>query len=273
MHTLALALGAGGARGLAHIHAIRAFNDLGVKPNAIGGTSMGSIIGALACAPMTADEITDHILSKISNPLSLINDMFKIRATSLARFMAEGGPRIGELNLERILDVFMPDKFPETFADLTIPLQIATTDFYAQKTTVFADGMLVSAMAASSAMPAIFLPVQRDDRFYIDGSATNPCPLDIVQGQADHIIAVDVSGGTNGNAAERPSKIDAVYGANQMMQMSIVQHAAAKYPETVLLRPPVDSYRALDFLKTKEILAQTEGLCDQVKREINRVLS
>ncbi|WP_342071264.1 patatin-like phospholipase family protein [Yoonia algicola] len=271
MHSIALALGAGGARGLAHIHAIRAFDDLGLRPKAIAGTSMGSIIGAAACAGMSADAITDHIFGKISNPLSLVNDAFKVRATSIKRFFEEGGPRIGELNLERILDVVLPDAIPETFAELTIPLKIAATDFYGQRTAVFADGPLLSAMAASAAMPAVFLPVERNGRFHIDGSATNPCPLDLVQDDADHVIAIDVSGGTHGDPTERPSKIDAMYGSNQMMQMSIVQNAAMHYPQTVLLRPPVDSYRALDLLKAKEILEQTAALCEQVKSEIDRL--
>lgn len=271
MHTIALALGAGGARGFAHIHAIRAFDELGIKPTVIAGTSMGSIIGAAACAGMSADAITDYILGKINNPLALVNDAFKVRATSMKRFFAEGGLRIGELNLERILDVVMPDAVPDTFAELTIPLKIAATDFYGQSTTVFTQGPLCAAVAASAAMPAVFLPVQRDGRFHIDGSATNPCPLDILQDDADHVIAIDVSGGTNGDPAERPSKIDAMYGSNQMMQMSIVQNAARQYPDTVLLRPPVDSYRALDLVKAREILDQTAPLCDQVKREIERL--
>jgi NTE family protein len=79
MNSLALALGAGGARGLAHIHAIRAFDDLGLKPKIVAGTSMGSIIGAAVCSGLSADEITDHIYSKISSPLSLMSDIFKVR--------------------------------------------------------------------------------------------------------------------------------------------------------------------------------------------------
>jgi NTE family protein len=273
MDSIALALGAGGARGLAHIHAIKAFDDLGIKPSIVAGTSIGSIIGAAACSGLSADEITDHIYSKISDPLRLVADIFKVRPKSMESFIKEGGPRIGELNLERILDVFLPDTLADTFADLAIPLRIAATDYYGQKTTVFKDGDLLSAMAASSAMPAVFLPVERSDCFYIDGSATNPCPLDLLKGEADHIIAIDVSGGTSGNSSERPSKIDAMYGSNQMMQMSIVQYAAAQHPDTVLLRPPVDSYRSLDFLKAKEILAQTEALRDHVKHQIERILS
>ncbi len=271
MTSIALVLGAGGARGLAHIHAIQAFDDLGITPTVIAGTSMGAIIGAAACAGMSAKDITDHIDSKIDNPLSLINDAFKVRASSLKRFLQEGGPRIGELNLERILDVVLPGAVPETFADLTIPFKVAATDFYGQKTTIFRDGSIVSALAASAAMPAVFLPVARDGRYHIDGSATNPCPLDIVQDDADHVIAIDVSGGTSGDPTERPSKVDAMYGSNQMMQMSIIQNAAVQYPETVLLRPPVDSYRSLDFLKAREILEQTAALCDQIKHEVDRL--
>lgn len=273
MDSFALALGAGGARGLAHIHAIKALNDLGIVPKTIAGTSFGSIIGAAACAGMSADEITDHICSKTDNGLTLMGDILKVRPTSLKGFMKDGGLRIGELNLERILEVFLPEAFPDTFCDLAIPLKVAATDYYGQKTTVFEDGALLSAIAASSAMPAIFLPVDRGGRFYIDGSATNPCPLDILQGKADHIIAIDVSGGTSGNAADRPNKIDAVYGSNQMMQMSIVQHAAEKHPKVVLLRPPVDSYRSLDFMKTREILEQTKALRDQVKKAVDRIAS
>jgi NTE family protein len=118
MNSLALALGAGGARGLAHIHAIKAFDDLGLKPKIVAGTSMGSIIGAAACSGLSADEITDHIYSKISSPLSLMSDIFKVRPKSMGNFFDEGGPRIGELNLERILGVFLPDAIPDTFADL-----------------------------------------------------------------------------------------------------------------------------------------------------------
>ncbi len=272
MHSIALALGAGGARGLAHIHAIHAFDDLGIKPAIVAGTSIGSIIGATACAGMSAAEITDHIYSKINSPLALVSDMFAVRPKSLKSFLAEGGLRIGELNLERILEVFMPKGLPEVFADLEIPLKIAATDYYGQKTTVFEDGILLSAIAASAAMPAVFLPVKRDNRYFIDGSATNPCPINLLQGKADHIIAIDVSGGTTGEPSERPRKIDAMLASSQMMQMSIVDHAAAQHPEVALLRPPVDHYRALDFLKAKEILAETAALRDEVKHQIDRFL-
>jgi NTE family protein len=271
MATFALALGAGGARGLAHIHALRAFEDLGIKPSLIAGTSMGSVIGCAACAGMPSEAIRDHIFSKISNRLSLMSDIFKVRASSWESFIAEGGVRLGEMNLERVLGAFLPPEIPASFQDLSIPLQIAATDFYAGKTEVFLSGPLRPAMAASSAIPGVFLPVELNGRFYIDGSATNPCPLNLPQDCVDHVIAIDVSGGPSTQNRQRPSKIDAIYTSNQMMQMSITRNLAALYPETVLLRPQVNGYRSLDFLKAKEILDETVGLKDDLKSAIERL--
>lgn len=271
MKTFALALGAGGARGLAHLHALRAFEDLGLKPSLIAGTSIGSVIGCAACAGMSSEALKDHILRKISNRLSLMSDIFKVRASSWESFLADGGFRLGELNLERILGAFLPPEIPYSFQDLTIPLQIAATDFYAGNTEVFQSGPLRPAMAASSAIPGVFLPVERRGRFYIDGSATNPCPLDLPQDQVDHVIAIDVSGGPGIRKGLRPTKIEAIYSSNQLMQAAIARNLAALYPKTILLRPQVDGFRSLEFLKAKAILDDTVGLKDEVKSAIERL--
>lgn len=271
MKTFALALGAGGARGLAHLHALRAFEDLGLKPSLIAGTSIGSVIGCAACAGMSSEAIKDHILGKISNRLSLMSDIFKVRASSWESFLADGGFRLGELNLERTLGAFLPSEIPHSFEDLSIPFQIAATDFHAGKTEVFQSGPLRPAMAASSAIPGVFLPVERRGRFYIDGSATNPCPLDLPQDQVDQVIAIDVSGGPGIGNGLRPTKIEAIYSSNQLMQAAITKNLAALYPKTVLLRPQVDGYRSLEFLKAKAILDDTVGLKDEVKSAIERL--
>lgn len=271
MTDIALALGAGGARGLAHIHVIRAFDELGVKPVAVAGASIGSIIGAAYCAGMSADEMTDHVESTLRDPLGTLRDIFRVGPDSLRTFFKEGGPRIGELNLERVLTGILPDEVPHRFDELQIPLQIAATDFYGQCRTVFDSGDLRFAMAASSAIPAVFLPVERDGRFYIDGNATDPCPIDILQDRADRVIAIDVSGGSYGDPTKRPSKIEVTYAASQMMQRSIIRNAASRYPDTMLLRPPVDAIGSLDFLKAKEILDHTASLKDEVKRALSQV--
>jgi len=257
MANIALALGAGGARGIAHIHAIKALDELGIVPTGVAGSSIGSIIGAAYCTGMTADEMVAHIDETLDNPLALLRDMFRIGPDSFNMFLSEGGPRIGELNLERILAGILPDTIPQDFADLNIPLQIVTTDYYAQSRTVLGSGDLRFAIAASSAIPAVFLPVEREGRFYIDGNATDPCPIDVLNHETDQVIAIDVSGGAYGDPTKRPSKMDVTYAAGQMMQRSILHSKVARFPGTVVLRPPVDAVSSLDFHKAREILEET----------------
>ena len=273
MPDIALALGAGGARGLAHIHVIRALDELGIKPLCVSGTSIGSIIGAAYCSGMTADEMTEHVESTLQDPLGTLREIFRVGPDSLRTFFKEGGPRIGELNLERILAGILPDSIPQQFSELDIPLQVAATDFYGQSRTVFDSGDLRFAIAASSAIPAVFLPVERQGRFYIDGNATDPCPIDILQGKADRVIAIDVSGGSHGDPTKRPSKMDVTYAASQMMQRSIIRNAVTRFPETILLRPPVDAIWSLDFLKAREILDHTKSLKDEMKSAVEAVMS
>lgn len=273
MTEFALALGAGGARGLAHIHAIDALNELGVAPTCVAGSSIGSIIGAAYCAGMTADEMIALIEETLDNPLGLIRDMFRIGPDSIGTFLKEGGPRIGELNLERILEGVLPTGFPEDFSQLHIPLQIVATDYYAQSRIIFDSGALRVAMAASSAIPAVFLPVAHEERFFIDGNATDPCPIDIIDHTANHVIAIDVSGGSHGDPTKRPGKLDVSYAAGQMMQRSIVDNKIRLFPKTMLFRPPVEAVFSLDFHKAREILTETASLKDEVKAAVEAILN
>lgn len=271
--SIALALGAGGARGLAHIHALKAFDDLGVKPGIIAGTSIGAIMGAAFACGMTGQEIEDYVLDRFQNRRRLLSDALKIRPDSIASYLEDGGMRIGELNLERILDVFLPQDIPDSFEALGIPLKVIATDYYEQDDRMFEQGPLRPALAASAAMPAIFLPVEIDDRYHIDGGTTNPVPFDRLQGTADVIVGIDVSGGTFGAPDKRPRKTDVLYAASQLMQKSIVNAKSRSCQVDILLRPAVERFRVLDFLKTKTVLDQTQGLREELKAALDQALS
>lgn len=272
MTRIALALGAGGARGLAHIHALRACDDLGVRPVALAGTSIGALMGAAYAAGMTGAEIDAFVRASFANRTQLFTKALKVMPDSVSSFLADGGLRLGELNLEKILSVFLPPQVPADFAELKIPLSVVATDYYGEKAQAFTTGALCNAIAASAAIPAVFLPVKRDGRYYIDGGATNPCPIDCVADLADGVIAIDVSGGSAGKPGQRPGKIDAVYGFSQLLQQTVVSCMARAHPRAVVLRPAVSSYGVLDFLKAAEIIDGTAPLRDQVKRALGDML-
>ncbi|BDA82822.1 patatin [Aureimonas sp. SA4125] len=270
---IGLALGGGGARGLAHIHVLSAFDDLGIRPVHIAGSSIGAIIGAAYASGMSGAAVHDFALSSFATSRGIAGRIWATRPPSFAEFWADGGVRFGQLNILRILGAFLPPGMHENFEDLAIPLTVMATDFYGRREVAIRTGDLVSALAASAALPAIFRPVLREGVVLIDGGIYNPLPFDQLRGRAGLIVASDVNGGPATAHPERlPSPFEALVGASQLMQQSITETRLRVSPPDVLLRPSVDSYGVLDFLKTKMILDDTAPLREEVKRVLGPIL-
>ncbi|MGL4404350.1 MAG: patatin-like phospholipase family protein, partial [Notoacmeibacter sp.] len=192
--TIALALGGGGARGLAHIHALLALDDLGIKPVAISGTSIGALVGVGYASGMKASDISDFMLKSLGNRTELMARLWRLRPKGLGGVQVRfNGP--GRVDLESVLKVFLPEKLPATFEELPIPLTVIATDYYAQKAAVFNSGELLPAIAGSAAIPALFRPIVHNGRVLIDGGITNPVPFDVLNGKAGITLAIDVVGG------------------------------------------------------------------------------
>ena len=101
---------------------------------------------------------------------------------------------------------------------------MTATDYFGHHVTVFSEGDLHSALAASAAIPAVFRPVVRDGRTYIDGGIYNPVPFDLLRGKADIVIAVDVVGAPQQVEGRKPTSIDLMFGATQLLMQSIIAH-------------------------------------------------
>ncbi|HEV7309807.1 patatin-like phospholipase family protein [Ensifer sp.] len=265
--TVALALGGGGARGLAHIHVIETLDELGIRPVVIAGSSIGAIMGAGMAAGLTGQEIREHTLSTVGHRRQVLNRLWQLRPASLSEAMASGF-RFGQFNVERVLKAFLPAAIPPKFSDLDIPLKVIATDYYAQTEHVCEKGDLWKALAASAALPAIFTPVRIDGRVMIDGGLYNPIPFDHLRGLADIVIGVDVVGGPDGDGKTIPSRIDALFGASQLMMQSIIAMKLKEGAPDILLRPDVGRYRVMDFLRAQEVLKGTAAIKDELKRAL-----
>jgi NTE family protein len=270
--TFALALGGGGARGLAHIHVIETLDELGIRPVAIAGSSIGAIMGAAAAAGMSGREIHDYTRAIFSRRGEVASRMWKARPTSIGEMMA-GGFRLGQFNIERMLKAFLPVTLPQTFEELKIPLQVTATDFFGHKLAVFSAGELNSALAASAAIPVVFRPVRRDGMLLIDGGIYNPVPFDLIEGKADITIAIDVVGAPSDGRRSRPNSVELVFGASQLMMQSITAMMLSRRRPDIFLRPPVSRFRVLDFLKVEAVLAETITLKDELKRAIDAAVA
>ncbi|MER9643028.1 patatin-like phospholipase family protein [Mesorhizobium sp. M0239] len=267
--TFGIAFGGGGARGLAHIHVIEALDELGIKPVAIAGSSIGAIMGAGMASGMTGKDIHDYARSILGRRAQVASRMWRARPGTIAEAMQV---RVSQFNVERILKAFLPEAIPETFAELKIPLKVTATDYFGHKLAVFEDGDLHSALAASAAIPAVFRPVTRDGRLLIDGGIYNPVPFDLIENDADIIIGVDVVGAPEEVDRKHPTSVDLMFGATQLMMQSITANKLKQCRPDILVRPAVSKYRVLDFLKIDALMNETADIKDELKRQVEKVV-
>lgn len=267
--TYAVAFGGGGARGISHICVIEALDELGIRPVAISGSSIGAIMGAGVAAGMRGRDIRAFTLETIGHRGNLANKLWSLGPASMRDTL--GGFRFGQFNLELMLKALLPEAIPANFNDLEIPLKIMATDYYGQSEVVLDGGELRTAIAASAALPGIFMPIRINGRIMIDGGLFNPVPYDHLMGLADVVIGVDVIGAPEGDGSTPPSRIDSMFGASQLMMQSVMALKLKLQPPHIFLRPPVNRFRVLDFLKAGEILEQCDGVKDDLKRAVDAI--
>ncbi len=270
--TVAVALGGGGARGLAHIHVIEAIDELGLRPVAVSGTSIGAIMGAGLAAGMRGKEIREYVTSTFSDSATVLTRFWKMRPASVREMLS--GPRtmLGNIDSQRAVKAFLPSEIPHSFEALETPLQVLATDFYGQRSIVIEQGDLVEALGASAALPAIFRPVNKDGMALVDGGIQNALPYELLLDKADIVVAVDVVGGPKQAEASIPTRIEALAGASQLMMQATTRLKCQMHPPHVLITPPVNGIGVLDFLKAEKILTATAETREMAKRSIATAL-
>ena len=265
--SVALALGGGGARGLAHICVLEAFDELGVRPRAIAGASMGAIIGAAYAAGIPARELRAHVLARTRRPTETLARLLRARVGRVADLL-KGFTNPVLIDAEMFLDLFWPEAVPDRFEGLAIPFRTVATDLLTRAAVVFDAGPLAPAVAASMAIPGLIRPIATGGGLLIDGGAVNPLPHDLLIGRADRVFAVDVTYGPVVDARSVTQPFEAMFAAAQVMQGAITAARLKAQPPDLVLRPDVAAFRVLDFFKAKEIFARADAVKDEVKRAI-----
>lgn len=270
---IALVLGGGGARGLAHIPVLEALDDLGLKPVEIIGTSIGAIVGSAFSAGLSGEDTRDYVLELFARKSDALGVIWKLLPRNWSAVFSKG-IGLGRLDAEGLLDVLMPEQLPEYFNDLEMPMTIIATDYFGWREADLSEGRLKPAIAASMALPAVFRPVTVGGRIMVDGGITNPLPFDVVSRSNDLVLAVDVVGGPEPrDDKEIPGGMDALFGSMQLMLQSITREKLKLNQPDILLQPNINAYRVLDFLKAREILEAAEPMREETKRRIDRIVS
>ncbi len=270
---IGLALGGGGARGLAHILILEAFDEMGIKPAFITGTSIGAIYGAAYASGYSAAYIRAHTEETLSQRLDLFRGLVSARAQPIQRLFNLLPIRSGLLDAAAVLDIVLPGRMPTDFSGLTIPLTIVATDFHAQDVVLLREGALKPAIAASIALPALFAPVQLEGRTLIDGGFVNPLPFDLIAPGADVTVAIDVSGGARDDSAAAAGILGTLLASSQILQRSIVREKLKSIQPDIYIASTVERFHVLEFNKFRAILEAAVPAKDALKRQLDRVLS
>lgn len=166
-----LVLSGGGTRGIAHLGLLKVFDEIGLKPSVISGSSSGAIIGALYASGYTPDEILEIIkqikLLKILRPALRKTGLLKMDVT------------------ETLYHQFITKN---SFEELSIPLIVTATDLQLGATEYFSTGELIRPLMASSSVPVLFDPVRIGGRCYVDGGLLNNFPVEILRDKCEKII-------------------------------------------------------------------------------------
>jgi NTE family protein len=188
-----LALGGGAARGFAHVGVIQVLQEAGIKPDLVVGTSAGSLVAALYASGRTGAQL---------QAVAMEMDEAAFADWTLPLF--NRGLLRGEA-LARYVNTHVGGKLIENMA---LPLGIVATDLQTGQGALFRRGDTGTAVRASSAVPAVFLPVRISGREYVDGGLVSPVPVHYAREMgAEVIVAVDISSPPEGNPSGDPLQI------------------------------------------------------------------
>ena len=272
MKTFALALGAGGARGLAHIAVFEALDELGVKPVAIAGASIGAVAGAVYAAGMSGKALRRYVIDLAHNRAEVWRRLMLARAGTIGDMFGGDFTAAVRLDAEKVVAQFLSDLVPDDFGALGIPLTVVASDLYRRREVAFAAGPLKPALAASIALPTIMRPVVLGERVLIDGGATNPLPFDLLRRRAEVIVAVDISGPPPDEKKGVPNAIESLYATVMVMTSAIINEKLKREAPDLLVQPNVGAFRMLDFFQASAILRVAEAAKTDMKAKLEALL-
>jgi NTE family protein len=295
---IGLALGAGAARGWAHIGIIRALQDLGVKIDVVAGCSIGAYVGA-AFASGKLDELEEWAYS--------------LSEWQVFSLLGIGFRRGGIASGQKVFIKHKEEFCAPTFEEMNIPFTAVATDLYSGKEVVFNKGEVNDAIQASCAIPALFPPVEHNRRWLVDGAVVNPVPVNQCrQLGADFVIAINLSADFRPQLVEKfevehetsqkrtdqflskasggfmkqwfspdpkPNKIQApgivsvMSGSLEILQARVTRSRLGGDPPDLLIEPQLRDVGLLEFHRAQELSNEGRDAVNRLAKQIQYQLN
>lgn len=282
---IGLALGGGGARGLAHLGVLRVLEEEGIPIHLIAGTSMGAVIGAMYAQNPNASEVTHRLESYLkgndyeslglkyivpqngSSPSVLTQFMKTIAKRIVINYAAS---RTGLVKSERLSDAIGVLIDEMDIRDTKIPFVAVATDLNSGETVSFREGSLRSAVRMSSSIPGYISPEEMNGKLITDGGVSAPIPVEIVRELGAEIVIGVSAGVKNIQALDDPHIVEIINRTDVVrgMYLSRLQLALAD----VGLHPDVKDAHWSEFLRYEDFIAAGVEETRKKMSEIRRAL-
>ncbi|NLP50845.1 patatin-like phospholipase family protein [Bacillus sp. RO1] len=229
-----VALGSGGARGFAHLGALKVLQEENISVDLIAGSSMGALVGSFYAMGHDMDRL------------------YKI-ATAFKRkyYLDFTVPKMGFVSGNRVKELIRMFTQNKNIEELDIPLSIVTTDLEKAEKVVLTSGPISDAVRASISIPGIFVPEKVNGRLLVDGGVVDRVPASVAKEMgADIVIAIDVS------QVKTNEPIDSIFDVI-LQTIDIMQNELVKRSETeadIMIRPSVAHYSSRAFTNIEEII-------------------
>jgi NTE family protein len=283
---IGIALGGGGARGLAHIGVFRAFEEESIPIDVIAGTSIGALVGAAFANGISSREMGELVDGFLESPtfqdsaLKSIKEMQESKHFSLTQkiqaffknriILAQAMFRPGILHAEdfqAMIDYFLPDI---EMKELKIPFVAVATDLVSGYPVAISGGSLRKAVMASCAVPGAVPPVADDGRLLSDGGIVSLVPTSVVrQMGAEFVVAVTV-GSEIETADEMKTAMDVYVRATNIMSFHLEQ-GDLKEADAVI-RPDVGNLHWTDFLLARDLIREGEKATREHMVDVKKAL-
>lgn len=247
---IGIALGAGSARGWAHIGVLNALVAAGIQPEFVCGTSIGSLVGAVYAGGRLA-ELEEWVTALTWRKVVGYFDL------SFSGGLLKG---------EKLFDHLRGGLLENRIEDLNRPFAAVATDLSTGREIWLRDGPVAEAVHASLAMPGLFTPQVRDERLLVDGALVNPVPVSLARAMgADFVIAVDLSSGTigrfvskaeEGHKSKMPGMVEIITGSLNIMSARISRSRLAGEPAEVAIQPRLGAIGLLEYHRGVEAIAE-----------------
>jgi NTE family protein len=264
---IGIALGAGSARGWAHIGVLEALLDAGIVPESVCGTSIGALVGAV---------YADDELGALKHWVHALTwrKLVGYFDVSFSSGLMKGG---------RLFDFLRGDLLDGRIEDLRRPFAAVATDLVNGREVWLREGPVADAVRASIAIPGLFTPWLEDHRQLVDGALVNPVPVSLARAmEADLVIAVDLGSDivgrhmrrsdTGKRPSRRPSMLEVVTGSLNIMSVRIARSRLAGEPADVVIQPLLGALGLLDYHRGAEAIAEGRAAAELMIPRIKRLL-